>query len=499
MLIIAWEVTAACNLACEYCRASASASPDGAELSTEEAEGFIDQVAPLRPMLILSGGEPLLRPDIFHLAEYARSRGIRVSLATNGTLLTPEAVERIKRAGIMRVSISLDGPGPEVHDASRGPGSFDLAVRGIGNLRGEVDFQINMTVTRGNQNEVSATMDLAEELGAVAFHLFFLVPTGRGREEDLVTPEEQDAILREVAGEGRRRKIEVKVTCAPQYGRVVREVLTEAEREGIMGSACLAGTNFVFVSRTGDVSPCGYLPIVAGNVREESFPEIWESSPVFLDLRRRELLGRCGGCSYRRVCGGCRARAYAATGDYLESDPLCSYDSAEEDLKEDGRTEGAPPGREGPDLDELDRRLLEIVQEEFPLTARPFLALGEALGTSEEEAMERAKRLQDWGIIRRIGPILDMRRLGCSGVLVALPVSDDRTEEVAEVVNSYQEISHNYLRPNETEFNMWFTISASEERIEEILSEMKEKTGLHQLVLPTKRIFKIGVRFEIPR
>lgn len=499
MLIIAWEVTAACNLACEYCRASASASPARAELSTKEAEAFIDQVEPLRPMLILSGGEPLLRPDIFHLAEYARSRGIRVSLATNGTLLTPEAVERIRGAGIMRVSVSLDGPGPEVHDASRGQGSFDLAVRGIGNLRGEVDFQINMTVTRANKNEVSATMDLAEELGAVAFHLFFLVPTGRGRVEDLVTPNEQDEILRQVAGEGRRRKIEVKVTCAPQYGRVVREVLTEAERKGIMGSACLAGTNFVFVSRTGDVSPCGYLPIVAGNVREESFPEIWESSPVFSDLRRRELLGRCGGCSYRRVCGGCRARAYAATGDYLESDPLCSYDPAEEDPRDDDLTGGRPLGGEEPDLDDLDRRLLEIVQEEFPLTARPFLALGEALGTSEEEAVLRAKRLRDQGIIRRIGPVLDMRRLGCSGVLVALPVPDEKIEEVAEVVNGFQEISHNYLRPNDTEFNMWFTISASEERIEEILSEMKKKTGLDQLVLPTKRIFKIGVRFEIPR
>ncbi|HNR56922.1 MAG TPA: AsnC family transcriptional regulator [Methanothrix sp.] len=180
------------------------------------------------------------------------------------------------------------------------------------------------------------------------------------------------------------------------------------------------------------------------------------------------------------------------------SDPL-KYDPDEDDPMEDERIEGPPPEGQGPDLDELDRRLLEIVQEEFPLTARPFLALGEALGMSEEEAMVRVKRLRDQGIIRRIGPILDMRRLGCSGVLVALPVSDERIEEVAEVVNGYQEISHNYLRPNETEFNMWFTISASEGRIEEILSEMKEKTGLDQLVLPTKRIFKIGVRFEIPR
>jgi len=325
MLIIAWEVTAACNLSCEYCRASASSSPDEAELSTEEALAFIDQVAPEKPMIILSGGEPLLRPDIFDLAGYATVQGVRVSLASNGTLITPETVEKIKRAGIKRVSISLDGPSPETHDITQGSGSFDLATEGIKNLQGEVDFQINMTITKENLDQVRATMDLAEKLKAVAFHLFFLVPTGRGREEELVTPVEQDEILRWVAKECRNRKIEVKVTCAPQYGRVIREVLTEAERKGMMGSACLAGTSFVFVSRTGDVCPCGYLPVVAGNVREESFPEIWESSPVFLDLRKRELLGRCGGCEYRKVCGGCRARAYAKTGDYLESDPLCGF------------------------------------------------------------------------------------------------------------------------------------------------------------------------------
>lgn len=325
MLIIAWEVTAACNLACEYCRASASATPDEAELSTEEALGFIDEVAPLKPMIILSGGEPLLRPDLFELAEYATNRGVRVSLATNGTLLSPEMVDRIKTAGIMRVSISLDGPDPETHDATRGSGSFDLAMRGIRNLRGQVDFQINMTITKENLDEVCATMDLAERLGAMAFHLFFLVPTGRGSEDELVTPKEQDEILRWVAEECKKRTIEVKVTCAPQYGRVIREVLTESERKGMMGSACLAGTNFVFVSRTGDVCPCGYLPVVAGNVREESFVRIWENSPVLLDLRKRELVGRCGRCDYRKVCGGCRARAYAKTGDYLESDPLCSF------------------------------------------------------------------------------------------------------------------------------------------------------------------------------
>ncbi|UEC41992.1 MAG: Radical SAM domain heme biosynthesis protein [Methanothrix sp.] len=328
MLIIAWEVTGACNLSCEYCRASATPSPADGELSTKEALAFIDEVAPRRPMLILSGGEPLLRPDIFDIARYAMGRGVRVSLATNGTLLSPETVESIKEAGIIRVSISLDGPDPEIHDLARGEGSFDLAMRGIDMLRGRVDFQINMTVTKENLGVVGATMDLAEELGAVAFHLFFLVPTGRGREEELVGPGEQDEILRQVARDSRNRKMEVKVTCAPQYGRIAEEVLTESERRGVLGSACLAGTSFVFVSRTGDVSPCGYLPIVAGNVREERFSDIWESSQVFIDLRKRELVGRCGGCDRREVCGGCRARAYAISGDYLESDPLCSYPEA---------------------------------------------------------------------------------------------------------------------------------------------------------------------------
>ncbi|MDF0591126.1 radical SAM/SPASM domain-containing protein [Candidatus Methanocrinis natronophilus] len=328
MLIIAWEVTGACNLTCEYCRASATPSPADGELSTKEALAFIDEVAPRRPMLILSGGEPLLRRDIFDIARYATGRGVRVSLATNGTLLTPETVERIRGAGIIRVSISLDGPDPEIHDLARGEGSFDLAMGGIENLRGRVDFQINMTVTKENLSLVGATMDLAEELGAVAFHIFFLVPTGRGREEELVDPGEQDEILRQVARDSRNRKMEVKVTCAPQYGRIIREVLAASERRGVMGSACLAGTNFVFVSRTGDVSPCGYLPIVAGNVREERFSDIWEGSQVLIDLRKRELVGRCGGCEYREVCGGCRARAYAIAGDYLESDPLCSYREA---------------------------------------------------------------------------------------------------------------------------------------------------------------------------
>lgn len=318
MLIVAWETTSACNLSCSYCRAKATATPEKEELSTEEALSFIDEIAPLRPMLILSGGEPLLRPDIFLLARHAADRGMRVSLATNGTLLTPEIAEKIVSAGITRVSISLDGASSKRHDANRGPGSFEKALKGIESLQGRIDFQINFTITNKNEGEALAVFNLAEKLGAKALHFFFLVPTGRGREDDLISPEGQEELLRLIDGERSCRSIEVQVTCAPQFARIARSGSGRRRSGG-----CLAGTSFVFVSRKGTVYPCGYLPVPAGNIREKKFIEIWEKSPVLMALRERNLLGSCGDCSFSRVCGGCRARAYAKTGDYLESDPLC--------------------------------------------------------------------------------------------------------------------------------------------------------------------------------
>lgn len=318
MLIVAWETTSACNLSCSYCRASASPTPEQGELSTKEALDFIDEIAPLHPMLILSGGEPLLRPDIFLLARHAADRGMRVSLATNGTLLTPEIAGKISESGVIRVSVSLDGASSKMHDNARGKRSFERALQGIESLKGRVDFQINFTVTNKNEGEVLAVFDLAEKLEALALHFFFLVPTGRGRDEDLVSPERQEALLRLIDDERSKRGIETQVTCAPQFARIARPVSGMRKSGG-----CLAGTSFVFVSRKGDVYPCGYLPVRAGSIREKKFIEIWEKSPVFMALRERNLKGSCGSCGFRRACGGCRARAFALTGDYLESDPLC--------------------------------------------------------------------------------------------------------------------------------------------------------------------------------
>ncbi|HOE44384.1 radical SAM/SPASM domain-containing protein [Methanothrix soehngenii] len=321
MLIIAWELTAACNLSCRYCRASASHEPDQGELDTDEAKRFVESIAPRKPMLILSGGEPLLRPDLFQIIRLAVSLGIRVSLASNGTLITSGLAEEIADSGVSRVSISLDGADAAMHDHGRGQGSFERSIRGIENLRGRVDFQINFTVTQKNQSELIRIFDLAEKLGAAALHIFFLVPTGRGREEDVITPVRQEEMLRQIEGEMDRRTLEVQVTCAPQYARLKKP------GHGRGSGGCLAGRRFVFVSRKGEVYPCGYLPLRVGSVREKNFIEIWENSPELQALREGRLKGKCGRCEFSRSCGGCRARAYALTGDYLQSDPSCRLEA----------------------------------------------------------------------------------------------------------------------------------------------------------------------------
>ncbi len=321
MLIIAWELTAACNLSCQYCRASASLESDQGELDTDEAIRFVESIAPLHPMLILSGGEPLLRPDLFSIIRRAVSLGIRVSLASNGTLITPELAEKIADSGVSRVSISLDGADAAMHDLARGQGSFERSMKGIENLRGLVDFQINFTVSQKSHSELTRIFDLAERLGAAALHFFFLVPTGRGREEDVITPERQEELLLQINGEMDRRNLEVQVTCAPQYARLKKP------GQGRGSGGCLAGRRFVFVSRKGEVYPCGYLPLRVGSVREKNFIEIWENSPQLQALREGRLKGKCGRCDFSRSCGGCRARAYALTGDYLQSDPSCRLEA----------------------------------------------------------------------------------------------------------------------------------------------------------------------------
>lgn len=336
--LIAWELTNACNLACIHCRASAIKKQQLDELTTAEAKHFIDELVEYKPIIILTGGEPLLRADIYDIAQYATGRRLRAVLATNGTLLTPAIAKKLKDVGIQRVSISIDGATKEEHDVFRGePGAFEGALRGIDILKNEgISFQINTTITKRNLEEIPRIYDLAIELEASALHIFLLVPTGRGEEieSEEIPPEEYERILNWFYDKSKDKRMQLKATCAPHYFRIMRQ---RAKAEGIkitpqthgfeaMTKGCLGGSGFCFVSSKGDVYPCGYLPALAGNIKQKPFKTIWEKSKVFNDLRDTGLLkGKCGICEYRNVCGGCRARAYAGNGDYLDEEPYCVY------------------------------------------------------------------------------------------------------------------------------------------------------------------------------
>ncbi len=343
--MIAWEVTRNCNLNCLHCRAAADRGPHPNELKREECFNLIDNIASFsQAVIILTGGEPLLRPDIFEIASYGNRNGLRMVMAVNGTLVTPEIVKRMKQAGIRRISVSIDGATAESHDAFRQvTGAFDEALRGIEYAKkGGMEFQINTTITKRNLTELQDIYSLAANIGAVGHHIFVLVPTGRGKklaEEENLTPEEYNRVLEWFCEQEKTTTLELKATCAPQYYRIRRELLTRAQRTGSASDSglaaktrgCLGGVAFCFISNTGTVSPCGYLELDCGNVRKNPLSEIWMHSEVFRAMRNYDgYSGRCGSCQYVRVCGGCRARAYYATGDYVADDPLCTYELSAE-------------------------------------------------------------------------------------------------------------------------------------------------------------------------
>jgi radical SAM protein with 4Fe4S-binding SPASM domain len=386
--LIFWEVTKGCNLRCIHCRATATELSSPTDLPTARALDIITQIASYaNPILVLSGGEPLYRRDIFQLARFATDKGLRVALATNGTMVTKDIAHRIVDAGVRRVSISLDGADSATHDSFRGiAGAFDAAVYGLRNLKElGMSVQINMTIARHNAKQLPQVLDLARNLGADALHTFLLVPVGCGVDiaaEQMVPPEEYEAMLNWFYDQSLEGGIELKATCAPHYFRVARQrraadrraAATEApaigptdmmmpgstgveihphaahaaaaknaEHAGMGGhpegmnamtKGCLAGTGVCFISHEGEVFPCGYLPAIAGDLRKQAFADIWENSVVFNELRDTDnLKGKCGCCEFRNVCMGCRARAYAATGDYLDQEPFCIYEPRSEALK----------------------------------------------------------------------------------------------------------------------------------------------------------------------
>lgn len=372
--LIFWETTAGCNLACIHCRRITVADqllPQ--DLTTAEAFSLIDQVAEFaRPIFVLSGGEPLFRPDIFEIARHASDAGLIVALATNGTLIDADVARKIRASGIRRVSISFDGADAATHDIFRGKGAFDRSLDGMRHLREVgVSYQINTTVARHNIHQMDQTLALAKRLEAQALHLFLLVPVGCGVEiapDQQISAAEYETVLNWMYDAEMEGDIELKATCAPHYFRIVRQRQAEERRNGIfrerpashhrqqhagghpgghpgaggapnaeearramnaMTKGCLAGTGVCFVSHRGEVFPCGYLPVEAGNIRRQPFREIWEGSPLFAELRDSSLLGgKCGLCEFKNICGGCRARAYGMTHEYLDEEPFCTYEPA---------------------------------------------------------------------------------------------------------------------------------------------------------------------------
>lgn len=337
--LVAWELTRCCNLACIHCRAAAQDSPYEGELTLAECMRVMDEIAETAsPIIILTGGEPLLRPDVFELAGYGNGLGFRMTMATNGTLLTPQIVRRIIDSGIQRISISLDGATAQSHDAFRKvPGAFEGALRGLALAReAKLDFQINTTITHVNIDEFPKIHELAVSLGAVAHHIFMLVPMGRGKNlaREAISAEKYEETLHWFYDQKDKAPLQLKATCAPHYYRIIRQRAKSEGREinfetfglDAVTRGCLGGSGFVFISHLGRVQPCGYLEVDCGDLREKSFGEIWRNSPVFQDLRDlKRYEGKCGKCEYIRVCGGCRARAYEAAGSYLAEEPLCIY------------------------------------------------------------------------------------------------------------------------------------------------------------------------------
>ncbi|MFC1474424.1 heme b synthase [bacterium] len=339
--LVAWETTRRCHMNCKHCRGAARDMDYQGELSTDEAKLMIDNIASFsKPILILTGGEPMSRADIYDLACYGTDKGLRVVMSPCGALINPETARKIKDAGIQRISISIDGATSETHDEFRGvPGAFDSALRGIGHAKDAgIEFQINTTITKHNVDEIPAILDLALDLGAAAFNPFMLVPTGRGSAlKDMeVPPAQYEKILNWIYEKSLELDMVFKPTCAPHYYRIFRQREEKTGREvtpkthgmNAMSKGCMGGQGFVFVSYKGILQICGFLETVCGDLRADNFDfkTIYEESEVFLEMRDSgKYHGKCGVCEYTLYCGGCRARAYAFTGDYLGEEPFCVY------------------------------------------------------------------------------------------------------------------------------------------------------------------------------
>jgi radical SAM protein with 4Fe4S-binding SPASM domain len=334
--VISWNVTRRCNLACAHCylpavtgkeRLDAASSP---ELTTSEARRLIDQISRVSPevMLILSGGEPLLREDIFELSAYATVKGMMVVMGSNGLLIDERVARQLMESGVAGISIGLDSAYPGDHDRIRSsPGAWDKTVAAIHHCRNAgLPVQINTVVTQRNLDELPALIDYSRSLGAKVFSPFFLVCTGRGEELTDLSPQQYESVLSRIVDlQANSDGLMIRTRCAPTVRRILYEKRPQSPLLKLDAGRCLAGRSYCRVAPEGDVTPCPYMPLPAGNVRSQDFGDIWRDSGLLASLRTPSLKGKCKECSYRLLCGGCRARAYAACKDHLEEDPWCQF------------------------------------------------------------------------------------------------------------------------------------------------------------------------------
>lgn len=324
-MLVSWNTTNQCNMFCDHCYRDAGQKAD-TELNTDEARKLIDEISRAGfKIMIFSGGEPLMREDLFELGAYAASKGLRPVLGTNGTLIDSTAARRLKQAGFLAAGVSLDSLNAQKNDKFRKlDQAYEKTLAGMENLKeAHLPFQIHTTVMDWNVAELEAITDFAVDIGAMAHHVFFLVPTGRGAniEMEALRVKEYEQTISRLMEKQKSVPIEIKPTCAPQFVRT-------AEKKGIpirFTKGCLAGISYCIISPRGNVQPCAYLEISLGNVRDTPFDEIWRNHPVLEQLRSQAYSGKCGKCDFQARCGGCRARAYAYTGDFMAEDEWCLY------------------------------------------------------------------------------------------------------------------------------------------------------------------------------
>lgn len=333
--LVALNLTKRCNLKCAHCYLDATTKASGGsdELTTDECFRLIDQIAEVNKgcLLVITGGEPLVRPDILDIAHHAVKLGFMVVFGTNGMLISDRVAKNLVEIGVMGVGISIDSLDPAKHNAFRGvPGSWEEAVAGIEACkRNGLQFQVHFSAQPMNYRELPAVIDWAHQLGARVLNVFFMVCTGRGEELTDITPAQYEEVLGYlVACQDDYKGMLIRARCAPHFKRLAYEKdpnspITKAT--GYMGGGCLAGTNYARVTPNGELTPCPYMPLSAGNIRQHSFAELWDKSDIFNSFRYPQLKGKCGDCEYSDICGGCRARPYVDHGDWLDEDQWCLY------------------------------------------------------------------------------------------------------------------------------------------------------------------------------